>query len=326
MRAANNAAVNRIGRDRLADLQTTLLSVVASVDDEDCRTQFDAFLSPLGWHLRHCVFVEALWLRERVMGDDRLTSPLLDLCLPERAPKEERGAKLPQRTKLLDWANETMAENLRRLAHVEHDNNPHPLIRGGYLREFLVAHHAQHLETMRMALTARAAARRDGHQVSRPLKSAPPVWSPAFVEAGQFTIGADQGFSYDNESPRQQVTLDQFTLAATPVTNAQYCGFMDAGGYSKPQWWTSTGRAWRDETGVEAPHGWFRDPAGHWFSVGPDGAHDLAPDATVVGLSRHEAMAFAAWAGGGATARVSVGGRPTPRPTRAYRRGLGMVC
>lgn len=291
--------MNRGRHGRLADLQTALIYVVKSVDDKDCRAQFDALLSPLGWHLRHCAFVEALWLRDRVLGDTSLTAPLINLCLPERAPKPDRGAKLPERKTLLSWAAEIMADNLDLLAKAEGDGDSHPLVHGGYLRDFLVAHHAQHLETMRMALTARAAARRHGHHVAQPLNVEPPDWSRAVVDAGHYTIGADQGFSYDNESPRHQVAFDRVALATTPVTNAQYLGFMEAGGYVERRWWKPAGWRWRVDAGVEAPHGWYRDTAGHWFEVSAAGPRDLAPEAAVTGLSRHEALAFALWAGAG---------------------------
>jgi iron(II)-dependent oxidoreductase len=288
--------VNEAGADRLTALQAGLRKTVASVDDADYRTQFDPLLSPLGWHLRHCVFLEALWLRERVLGDDSLTAPLIDLCLPERAPKHLRGPALPERDALLAWADETMAENNRLLTVAERNNDLHRLVGGGYLREFLVAHHAQHLETMHMALTARAATRRDGYQAAQPLTADPAEWAPAVIDAGRHAIGADHGFAYDNESPRQHVALARFALADTPVTNAQYFGFMEAGGYAERRWWTDAGWQWRAKTGAEAPHGWYRDPADHWFSVGSDGARDLQPDTAVTGLSRYEASAFAVWA------------------------------
>lgn len=289
--------MNLAAPDRLADVQAALTGIVASVDDADCRAQFDPELSPVGWHLRHCAFLEALWLRQRILKDDRLTAPLIDLCLPERAPKLERGAKLPERKSLLAWAEDVMAENRRLLASAEGDNSPHPLVQDGYLRSFLVAHHAQHLETMHMVLNARALSRRNGFRATGTLAAARPIWEPMEVPAGRYAVGAAGGFAYDNERPRQEIVLNRFTLAATPVTNAQYLGFMEDNGYADRRWWTPAGWRWRAEAGVDAPHGWCRDSNDCWVGTGSQGPHDLEPDAAVIGLSRYEAGAFAAWAG-----------------------------
>ena len=262
--------------DRLAALQTAFCAIVAGLDDAACRARWHPALSPVGWHLRHCVFVEALWIRERVLGDDRLTAPLAASCLPERAPKDLRAGALPPRRALVAWAREVMAENRALLAAAPR----HPLTENGYLRAFLAAHVAQHLETVRLALAARRLAGAVRHRVARPLLPSRPAPRWRAVPAGEGVIGDDGppcGFAYDNEAPALRVRTGAFGIAAEPVDNAAWLAFMEA-------------------EGAAAPFGWRRDPAGAWFEVGADGPADLQPGAPVAGISHREARAFARWA------------------------------
>ena len=56
-----------------------------------------------------------------------------------------------------------------------------------------------------------------------------------------------------------QVWLEPFRLAARPVTCGEYLGFIDDGGYARPEFWLSDGWATVREQGWEAPLYWRRD-------------------------------------------------------------------
>lgn len=61
-----------------------------------------------------------------------------------------------------------------------------------------------------------------------------PVLVP--IPAGWFRMGSDAG--QDNECPVHRVWVDEFELAATQVTNAEYARFLAATGASPPPYWT----------------------------------------------------------------------------------------
>ncbi len=256
--------------ERLTELGNKVLALAEQLDDAELRRQFHPVLSPIGWHARHCAFIEALWIRERVLGDDSLTAHLHGLCLPELAPKAARGAALPERARLFDWCRQTMAESQALLDRTQ----GHPLCEDGYLADFLINHHAQHLETIRLVLRQRAPAAGE-----RTITASPPSRDARAVPAGTWRIGSDGGFGFDNEGPAHIRELPEFAIAIRPVTNGEYLGFMEAGGYSERRYWSAAGWQWLTRAGVTQPSGWGR--AGE----------------AVIGLSRHEAGAFAAYAG-----------------------------
>jgi formylglycine-generating enzyme required for sulfatase activity len=83
------------------------------------------------------------------------------------------------------------------------------------------------------------------------------------VPAGEFQMGWDDG--HPSERPPHAVWVDEFLIATTPVTNAAYARFLHATGAVPPRFWTQPG---------------YADPA-----------------QPVVGLTWHDATAFAQWAG-----------------------------
>lgn len=56
--------------------QNKLLALMSALPTEDCYKQYHYDLSPLAWHLGHCAFIEAYWIREVVLEDNTLTESL----------------------------------------------------------------------------------------------------------------------------------------------------------------------------------------------------------------------------------------------------------
>jgi formylglycine-generating enzyme required for sulfatase activity len=62
------------------------------------------------------------------------------------------------------------------------------------------------------------------------------------IPAGEFLMGSDpqvDKYAYDDEQPQHPLTLSDYYLARTPVTNAQYLAFVQAAGHSAPKHWQS---------------------------------------------------------------------------------------
>lgn len=91
-----------------------------------------------------------------------------------------------------------------------------------------------------------------------------------------------------SSDPHYWVTLtlddgEAFRLGRFPVTNAEYRAWVDGGGYDDRAAWTDEGWAWKSETTDAWPV----------IAAGDDAAPFVVPNQPVVGVSMHEAIAFA---------------------------------
>ena len=102
------------------------------------------------------------------------------------------------------------------------------------------------------------------------------------VPGGTFMLGNPPGIGDADEQPQHPVTVGNFWLGKTEVTNRQYGYFVDDGGYTHSQWWTAAGWQWREANKLIEPSYW-RDE--QWNQ----------PEYPVVGVSWYEAVAYTRW-------------------------------
>jgi ergothioneine biosynthesis protein EgtB len=113
-------------------------------------------------------------------------------------------------------------------------------------------------------------------------------------------IGHDgAGFSYDNEGPRHRALVPAFSLSNRLITNGEYLEFMEAGGYTRPEFWLSLGWTTVNDpaaAGWRAPLYWVeRD--GAWWNFTLSGFRPVDETEPVTHISYFEADAYANWAG-----------------------------
>ncbi|MEZ4668762.1 MAG: SUMF1/EgtB/PvdO family nonheme iron enzyme [Anaerolineae bacterium] len=141
------------------------------------------------------------------------------------------------------------------------------------------------------------------------------------VQAGVYPIG-DNSMSVSRAA--HTVELGAFAMGETSVTNLQFLGFIEAGGYSNSAYWSEMGWHWQEGKSLSRP-------------AFVDDANFNAPDQPVVGVSWYEADAFARWlatvtslnwrlpteAEWEAAARGPEGDAPRPRNYNTAERRLG---
>jgi ergothioneine biosynthesis protein EgtB len=121
-----------------------------------------------------------------------------------------------------------------------------------------------------------------------------------FVEFEETTaqIGHDgNAFSYDNEGPRHRALVPHFSLANRVVTNGEYFEFIEAGGYTRPEFWLSLGWITVNEQRWQAPLYWVKRD-GAWWNFTLSGFRPVEESEPVTHVSYFEADAFANWSGG----------------------------
>jgi len=110
-------------------------------------------------------------------------------------------------------------------------------------------------------------------------------------------IGHDgAGFSYDNEGPQHRALIPRFLLSNRLVTNGEYLAFIQAGGYSCPEYWLSLGLTTVNEQRWKAPLYW-EERDGSWWNFTLSGFRPVNEAEPVTHVSYFEADAFANWAG-----------------------------
>ncbi|MDQ6808921.1 MAG: ergothioneine biosynthesis protein EgtB [Verrucomicrobiota bacterium] len=116
-------------------------------------------------------------------------------------------------------------------------------------------------------------------------------------EEGTVEIGHDGAdFSYDNEGPRHRALVHPFSLASRPVTNGEYIAFIEAGGYTRPEFWLSLGWTTVNEQRWTAPLYWEKRD-GAWWQFTLAGFRPVNDAEPVTHVSYFEADAYANWDG-----------------------------
>lgn len=268
--------------NRLSAHHQETLTLSESLTDDALRAQYHPLLSPLGWHVGHCSFIETLWVQAELLGDWRHIQRWQGLYQPDMAYKPGRGERLPAGDALVEWCAERHAENVAVLTDPPRRLRDHRLLRDDYLPCFLLQHYAQHLETMDYVRAQRDAACRPDCTGSVGRGAA--GW--VVLEPGRYRIGRDTVEAYDNEHAPHEVDLPGARLAGRPVSNAEFAAFIEDDGYRRPALWDADGWRWCVRRGIDRPGYWQTDEDGR-----PADAH-----APVLGLSYYEATAHARWA------------------------------
>ncbi|MDQ6861359.1 MAG: ergothioneine biosynthesis protein EgtB [Verrucomicrobiota bacterium] len=117
-----------------------------------------------------------------------------------------------------------------------------------------------------------------------------------FPEATVLIGHEGEAFSYDNEGPRHRALVGAFALATRPVTNGEYIQFIEAGGYTRPEFWLSLAWTMVQEQRWEAPLYWVKRD-GAWWNFTLSGFRPVAEAEPVTHISYFEADAYANWDG-----------------------------
>ncbi len=286
--------------EQFSTYQQKLLSLCEK-HPEDFKLQYHPNLSPLGWHLGHCVYTETYWIREQLLGQTPLDQTLKSHYVPELAKKSDRGETLPEHPDLCQWASENQQENLALIDQYQNSNsnsNNHPLMQNHFLLQFLIQHYAQHFEVMHMILMQRALQNSVHFNVQQPLSSSELNTSSTMLNAGNYTIGSRTDFlPYDNEYPPHEFKMGTVKIADKPISNSEFLLFMEESGYQKPEYWSQEGWHWIEkQIDDPCPEFWLKDSQQNWFGVDIHGPYDLDPEHPVWGINYFEAQALANWA------------------------------
>ena len=269
-------------RDAMRQCRTGTLALFEGIDETTFCKQAHPEFSPVGWHLGHIAFTEALWILERCAGLPPIFPQYRKLLAADGLPKCDRQ-KLPPLTVICDYLDTVRTQVFTYLETAPLDEQE-PLWR------FLIQHESQHTEIVAFILQLQRwnLCERPqeiwlkSHAENLPSSLQPPA-EMIEIPAGECEMGNDSVDALDNERVRHRVYVDTYWIDRYPVTCQQYRAFIEAGGYQNSEWWSPAGWQWLQENPVQQPLYWSDDPS--W---------DNHP---VCGVSWYEADAYARFAG-----------------------------
>ena len=269
-------------RDAMHQCRTGTLALFEGIDTTTFCKQAHPEFSPVGWHLGHIAFTEALWILERCAGLPPIFPQYRKLLAADGLPKCDRQ-KLPPLIEVYDYLDTVRTQVFTYL-------DTAPLDKQEPLWRFLIQHESQHteivafiLQLQRWNLCERPQEIWLKNHTENPPSSLQPPAEMIEIPAGEFEMGNDSIDTLDNERKRHRMSLDTYWIDRYPVTCGQYRVFIEAGGYQNSEWWSTAGWQWLQENPVQQPLYWSNDPS--W---------DNHP---VCGVSWFEADAYARFVG-----------------------------
>jgi ergothioneine biosynthesis protein EgtB len=231
--------------------------------------------SPVGWHLGHIAYTEALWLLERGAGTPCLFPQYRKLFAADGLPKSER-VQLPSLEETLDYLAIVREEVLNYLEIAD-------LYEQQRLWRFILQHESQHCETSSFVLDLITQKPQVENQIFLHFPTSELDNEMIKIPSGEFQMGNDSMDALDNECVVHKVCLDTYWIDRYPVTCGQYRLFMIAGGYKNSDWWSDAGWQWLQQEQVNQPLYYHDDSS--W------------DDHPVCGVSWYEAEAYARFVG-----------------------------
>lgn len=280
----------------LHDSHERTLELTADLDQEQWRgPELDIVNTP-SWEVGHVAWFSELWALRRGFGRKSLIAGS-DLLY-------DSGSVLHQERWHLGGLDR--ASSFRYLGDV-HGEISSQLESGAadpsqvYLILYGLFHSDMHNEAfayMRQTLgypLSEALAARSG-EVSTRFAGEPP--GDLVFPAGEIMLGADpaDGFVFDNEKWQHRVEHAAFAIGRQAVTRGEFCAFVEAGGYRRPEFWSAEGRRWRLSNAAEQPAYW-RMRGSQCQERCFDRWGSLKENLPVVHVNWYEAEAYCRWAG-----------------------------
>ncbi|MGH7278557.1 MAG: selenoneine synthase SenA [Candidatus Rokuibacteriota bacterium] len=284
--------------DALLDARAVELALLDGLTDAQMLGGTAHFLEPPIWEMGHVGWFQEYWISRHLDGRPTVLPGADAIYDSFNVPYRRRWEHCyPSRQATLRYITEVLRQSVGRLESRE------PSSEETYFYRLAALHEDMHTENLTLVLQT-LGHRRSMHRRPDPARAAHPV-DPAYrprdilVPGGVFMLGATpaEPFVFDNEKWAHPVTVAAFQIASTPVTNAEFQGFVDDGGYRRRELWSRRSWDWRRRAGAEHPLFWLRGGDGRWYERRFDETAPFAAWHPVVHVSWYEAEAYCRWAG-----------------------------
>lgn len=273
--------------------QQLLIQYLKITNHRDYLIKPNNQLSPIGWHLIHCLYIECLWLRKYYLEDNSLSNKLENIADSKLVLPKNRGLNLPNYEQIINLCKKEFKNNLIIINKII-EKKIKKKISIEYLISFLINHHSQHLETIKIILNLIHL--KNFSEKNIIFKSIEPKvykFKSFEINEGFYYIGANNlNFSYDNELPRNKKFIKSFNIAKKPIRIDEWYAFIKEDGYKRKELWSEAGWIWRLKNNVTYPLNWRLKNNKLSLST-PFGFRNPDNKQTVTNISLYELEAFA---------------------------------
>jgi ergothioneine biosynthesis protein EgtB len=278
------------------------MQIVAPLEIEDYVIQTAEFMSPPRWHIGHTSWFFETLLQTYQPGYQVYSEDFLFYFnsyyegFGKRIERAKRGTRsrptVKETIRYRRRIDELMREFLERLEARGDAATIIDLVRLG------LEHEIQHQELLVYDIKHLLCDLYQAPEIKMPV-SLETVTGMAEVEGGIFDLGyRGRDFAWDNEKPQHMVFLNDYAIDRAPVSNGDFLGFIESGGYRNFRYWLAEGWELVSREHWEAPLYWEKS-GDEWMIRDYHGLQIVEEKAgePVSHLSFYEAAAYAKWVG-----------------------------
>jgi iron(II)-dependent oxidoreductase len=280
----------------LRDAHARTLSLVADLDGEKLMGPRLDIVNPLLWEIGHVAWFHERWILRGLDGRPPLRPDADALYDSTAIPHARRwDLPLPSLIETLDYMERVLDALLTRLP----GGTASP--EDAYFYQLTTFHEDMHGEAFlytRQTLACPWPARVPLGPM-RVAEGGESGFGDVHIPGGSYRLGAEptEPFVFDNEKWAHAVAVDDFRISRTPVTNGEFAGFVQDGGYRRRDLWSDAGWLWRQAACAQSPVYWVAGEGGRWRVRCFDQLVPLAECEPVSHVNWYEAEAYCRWAG-----------------------------
>lgn len=287
-------------REWILDARERTLSLVQDLSDEQLLGPQLEIVNPLLWEIGHVAWFQEKWVLRREKNAPSLRKEADNLYDSIAIPHDVRWSlPLYSREETVKYLLKVRDAVLHRLANS-------PLSEEEIYYQLLALYH-EDMHTEAFTYTRQTHGWKAPDFVEEALSKAGEMNTSSdseftrgdvAVPGGEFTLGAhpnETRFIFDNEKWAHVVKVKPFLIARTPVTQSEFCEFVEAGGYEDKKNWDEESWAWKCHADAHHPVYW-RKHNGTWERRRFDRWIPLEPNKPVIHVNWFEANAYCRWA------------------------------
>ncbi|HVS27734.1 MAG TPA: selenoneine synthase SenA [Burkholderiales bacterium] len=278
----------------LQDARERTLALLSDFEGSQWLGPRLAIVNPPLWELGHLG-----WFQERWCLRYNASSSLLPSILPHAdelydsavvAHDTRWDLPLPNLDRILAYLDRVLQRVLEKLQRGEKHLD--------YFSRLALFHEDMHGEAFYYTRQTLAYSRPPFALTPKPENPSRSLNQDAAIPGGKMVLGAtaDDGFVFDNEKWAHEVEIKPFKISRSAVSNREFAGFVEDGGYQRRALWSEQGWRWRREAQAATPVYWIKE-SGQWMLRHFDEFMPLPPDAAVIHVNWFEAEAYCRWAG-----------------------------